>query len=93
MRKTGKIFIQIILNIVWFSLFSQVGLEDAGAKNAQIDSVIYIFLKLLVQQCAAREASPDSEDLEVWPILLQFAVVRVYGEKLHKNKHKIKKNF
>lgn len=42
----------------------------------------------------SREASPDPGDLEVWPILLQFAVVRVHGEKLsNENKHKKRENF
>lgn len=85
----------ISLKIVRFSLFSQIGLEDAGGgrkkKTTQITSLIFIFLKPLVQQCAGEEASPDSVDLEVWPILLQFAVVRVHGEKLG-NKNKQKKN-
>lgn len=76
-------------NIVWLNPFSQVGLEKAGGgkKNA---SLIFIFLKPLVQQHAG-EASPNSMDLKVRPILLQFGVVRVHSEKLsNKNKHQIK---
>lgn len=59
-------------------------------ENAQTGSFILIFLPA----ACSEEASPDSVDSELGPILLQFAILRVHRVKLSdRKKHKRKQNF